>query len=345
MARRTSTTQRSSSTQTRWLTDWAACPRCPRPSSLPLLLPPLLSRPSTSWRTPTDLCSPLTPRSLTLVAPPRSAALRPALSTSSTRTMPTRLRLQCRYHPTAVTQPARPPQASLLPTAPASASPGSLHPSPSPGARFLPVKARALLSSARRPSPSSRLLPEPPPPSVGRCVVKGRSAARCTAWRTATCGVPPAAGKRPARDSPTELLQLHHGGTRQQALLPSRPEKTGRGIILHAFGFLQLKIATVCQAPALTLWMPLPFSSTEPFQPWKEPKDSSQLWKRRPGFPLLPRHSCHSQSLGNHSAAKPCKEKNVLKISSVFLCWVQCCIFLCFVKLWFLNGKSKKGSR
>lgn len=40
--------------------------------------------------------------------------------------------------------------------------------------------------------------------SVGRCAVRARSAVRCMGWRTATCGAPPAAGKRPARDSPTE---------------------------------------------------------------------------------------------------------------------------------------------
>lgn len=50
---------------------------------------------------------------------------------------------------------------------------------------------------------------------VGRCAARGRSAARCTGWRTATCGAPPAAGKRPARDLPTERL---HAGAK--ALLP-----------------------------------------------------------------------------------------------------------------------------
>lgn len=140
------------------------------------------------------------------------------------------------------------------------------------------------------------------------------------------------------------ILQLHHGATRRQALLPSRPEKTGRGIVLHAFGFLQLKIATVCQAPALTLWMPLPLSSTEPFQPCKEPKDSAVNFENAVqdshyclAIPVTPRVWETTVQL-NHV------KKNFLKVSSVFLSWVQCCIFLCFVKLWFLNGKSKKGS-
>lgn len=88
-ARRTSTIRRSSSTRTLWPTAWAASPLCPRLSSLPLLPLPL-SLLSASCQIPTDLRSPLTPRSLTLAAPPRSAALRPAHSTSSTRITPTR---------------------------------------------------------------------------------------------------------------------------------------------------------------------------------------------------------------------------------------------------------------
>lgn len=34
--------------------------------------------------------------------------------------------------------------------------------------------------------------------------MRGRSAVRCTGWRTATCGAPRAAGRRPARDSLTD---------------------------------------------------------------------------------------------------------------------------------------------
>lgn len=37
------------------------------------------------------------------------------------------------------------------------------------------------------------------------------------------------------------------------------------------------------------------------------------------------------------------KKKIDLKICPFFSCWVQCCIFPCFVKLWFLNGKSCQG--
>lgn len=39
---------------------------------------------------------------------------------------------------------------------------------------------------------------------VERFAARGRSAAKCTGWRTATCGAPPAAGKKPVRDSPTD---------------------------------------------------------------------------------------------------------------------------------------------
>ncbi|KAF7661036.1 hypothetical protein LDENG_00269580 [Lucifuga dentata] len=55
----------------------------------------------------------------------------------------------------------------------------------------------AALSSPPRASTSLR---------VGRFVARGRNAVRCTGWRTATCGAQPAAGKRPARGSPTEQI-------------------------------------------------------------------------------------------------------------------------------------------
>lgn len=43
----------------------------------------------------------------------------------------------------------------------------------------------------------------------------------------------------------------------------------GRGIILHAFGFLELPTCPSKPPPLLSL-----LSSTEPFQLWKQPKDS-----------------------------------------------------------------------
>lgn len=39
---------------------------------------------------------------------------------------------------------------------------------------------------------------------AGKCAARGRSAVRCTGWKTATCGAPPAAGRKPVRDSPTD---------------------------------------------------------------------------------------------------------------------------------------------
>lgn len=104
---------------------------------------------------------------------------------------------------------------------------------PSHPSRCRPVRARASASSVPRPSRRSRRPREQrqrsgrassrrgdvPAPfnrlnssplllrlssAAGRCAARGRNAARCTGWRTGTCGAPPAAGKKPVRDSPTE---------------------------------------------------------------------------------------------------------------------------------------------
>lgn len=147
---------------------------------------------------------------------------------------------------------------------------------------------------------------------VGRCVVKGRSAVRCTGWRTATCGAPPAAGKRPARDSPTERfpanVTAHH--TNRHCCLS--PEKGRRGIILHAFGFLLLKNRNCPSgsssapgvAPSPPPSPPLNHSSCGRNQ--RTAESTFRLPSRIPStaspFPSFP-------VLGNPSAAKQCKEK------------------------------------
>lgn len=148
---------------------------------------------------------------------------------------------------------------------------------------------------------------------VGRCVVKGRSAARCTGWRTATCGAPPAAGKRPARDSLTECFP----SARQPASPCITMEQEERPVILHAFGFLQLKVATVRQAPA-PLVVTLPTPSPLPHLHWTKGQ-RSHLLHCRPGLPVLPRHSHLSQFLGNPSAAKQCKENRSNEFSCFFM--------------------------
>ncbi|KAG5842578.1 hypothetical protein ANANG_G00179120, partial [Anguilla anguilla] len=130
-------------------------------------------------------------------APPRpSAAPPPARSTSSTPTTPTR-RLPRSLSPA---PPTSPPAAAA-----ASASPGSPLPSPSqvPLPRRLTVSPRVLGSSARSPLQCSRHPLERLARS-GSPAGRGRSAARCTAWRTATCGARPAAGRKPARGLWTE---------------------------------------------------------------------------------------------------------------------------------------------
>lgn len=164
-------------------------------------------------------------------------------------------------------------------------------------------------------------------PAVGRCAVKGRSAVRCTGWRTATCGAPPAAGKRPARDSPTERFPANVAARHANRHCCLLPENGGRGFILHAFGFLQLKVATVHQAPAP------PLSSLPPQlhgnhsscgrnqrtaeSPFPSP---SRIPSTASPFPLFP-------GLGNPSAAKQCKEKIDPQISPVFYVWFRVASF------------------
>lgn len=84
---------------------------------------------------------------------------------------------------------------------------------------------------------------------------------------------------------------------------------------------------------------------------WGKPKDSGVNFRIAvQDSQLLPHHSHQSHFLGNPSAAKQCKKnkkKRDLKIYPVlFLCWVQCCIFLCFVKALVFKWRvsSKKGS-
>lgn len=154
-------------------------------------------------------------------------------------------------------------------------------------------------------------------PPVGRCVARGRSAVRCTGWRTATCGAPRAAGRRPARDSLTDRPpQLARQTSHAVFQLRKTRGKGGGGVILHAFGFLQINIATVCQlwprprSPAPSHTPPNLISSTEPFQLWKQPQDGRVTFhiavrdsQRGLAIPFFP---SFWENLG---AAKQCKEK------------------------------------
>lgn len=92
--------------------------------------------------------------------------------------------------------------------------------------------------------------------------------------------------------------------------------KRGGGVILHAFGFLQINIATVCQlwprprSPAPSHTPPNLISSTEPFQLWKQPQDGRVTFhiavrdsQRGLAIPFFP---SFWENLG---AAKQCKEK------------------------------------
>lgn len=93
---------------------------------------------------------------------------------------------------------------------------------------------------------------------VGRCVVKGRSVVRCTGWRTATCGAPPAAGKRPARDSPTKRLQADIAAHQQAAAFRQRVGG-GASFCMHLV-FLSSKsqLFVKALAPSLSLLFATP---------------------------------------------------------------------------------------
>lgn len=130
--------------------------------------------------------------------------------------------------------------------------------------------------------------------TVGRCVAKGRSAVRCTGWRTATCGAPPAAGKRPARDSPTERSPPTSWRATPTGAAAFR-QRTGGG---HHFACNWFSSAQRCNCPSSSGSAPV----VAPTQlHWTIPAvegtkgQRSHLLHCRPGFPVLPRHSHPSQ--------------------------------------------------
>lgn len=137
---------------------------------------------------------------------------------------------------------------------------------------------------------------------VGRYVVKGRNVVRCTGWRTATCGAPPAAGKRPARDSPTKRLQANI--TAHQRAAAFRQSAGGGASFCMHLVFLSSKSQLFVKLWLCPCRCSSPLNSTEPFQLWKEPKDSGLT------FYIADQDSQYClailiiPSLGNPSAAK-----------------------------------------
>lgn len=92
-------------------------------------------------------------------------------------------------------------------------------------------------------------------PPVGRCVARGRSAVRCTGWRTATCGAPRAAGRRPARDSltdrPPQLARQTSHAVFQ--LRKTRGKGGGASSCMHSVFFRSTSQLSVSYGPALVL--------------------------------------------------------------------------------------------
>ncbi len=152
---------------------------------------------------------------------------------------------------------------------------------------------------------------------VGRCVAKGRSAVRCTGWRTATCGAPPAAGKRPARDSPTERsppMSRRATPTGTAAFLPEKGG--GASFCMHLVFFssksqlsVQLQLRPCCRPPQLDRTIPAAEGTKG---------QRSLLLHCRPGFPVLPRHSHRSHFWETPVQLNSVKKKIDLKISPVF---------------------------
>lgn len=154
-------------------------------------------------------------------------------------------------------------------------------------------------------------------PPVGRCVAKGRSAVRCTGWRTATCGAPRAAGRRPARDSltdrPPQLARPTSHAVFQ--LRKTRGKGGGASSCMHSVFFrstsqLSVKLWPRPRSPTPSHTPPNLISSTEPFQLWKQPQDGRVIFhiavrdsQRGLAIPFFP---SFWENLG---AAKQCKEK------------------------------------
>lgn len=112
-------------------------------------------------------------------------------------------------------------------------------------------------------------------PAVVRFAARARSAVRCTGWRTATCGAPPAAGRKPARDSPTEPTASSTAtACYANRLCSLLPQTEGRGVTLHAFGFPQLKQKK--KVNCLSSSGPAPSNSSYPFLLRKLPEDDTR---------------------------------------------------------------------
>lgn len=113
---------------------------------------------------------------------------------------------------------------------------------------------------------------------------------------------------------------------------------------MHAFGFLELKVPTVRQSsgsvPVVALRHSAPLNHSSCGRNQRTVESPFTLPTRIPStaspFSSFPVWETPVQL---NSVMK----RIDLKICPVFLCWVQCCIFLYFVELWFLNGKSCQG--
>lgn len=129
---------------------------------------------------------------------------------------------------------------------------------------------------------------------VGRCAVKGRNVVRCTGWRTATCGALPAAGKRPARDSPTKRLRANVTAHQQAAAFCQRVGGGASFCMRLVFLSSKSQLFVKALAPSLSLLFATQLHWTIPAVEGTKGQ-WSHLLHCRPGFPVLPRHSRHSQ--------------------------------------------------
>lgn len=109
------------------------------------------------------------------------------------------------------------------------------------------------------------------------------------------------------------------------------------------FGFLQLQKSQLL----VRLRPPLPSPSAPPnHSSCRSNRRTSRVTFHIAIQDSQPHHSHRSQFWDllpppPPSAAKQCKNRSKV-FCRFFMLGSQCCIFLCFVKLWFLNGKSSQ---
>lgn len=155
-------------------------------------------------------------------------------------------------------------------------------------------------------------------------MARGRSAVRCTGWRTATCGALRAAGRRPARDSLTDRPPQPARQTSHAVFqLRKTRGKGGASSCMHSVFFRSTSQLSVSYGPALVLRLrPTPHpTSSAPLNhsscgsnrrtaesPFTSPSGIPSVGSPFPSFPVFGKTSVQLNSV-----------KKKKRISAVFL--------------------------